>query len=303
MKKPGLIVILVLMLGSGALVTLGKMDQKTDLSAVLEMWGDALRDGDQVTLQATRVSDAREMRFGHELGQRMPPDDPTWTPYVNTVGQSLVPNVRRQAIRYQFHVIDNPDVNAFAIPGGHIFVFTGLLRFLASEAELATILGHEISHVDQRHCIEKFQYELAARRVGLDGIGQIAEIVRLPITIAYQKNQEIEADAQGARLSIQAGYDPSVAPVLFSRMQAAFGGPATARAATPQGELAGTLVRGLADYFHSHPSSQERSERLAELITNNRRSLAGKTVYVGVSNYQERMPRTQREDPGERRVY
>ena len=149
---------------------------------------------------------------------RLPSDDPTWTPYVNAVGQSLVPYVRRTGISYQFHVIDSAEVNAFAVPGGQVFVFTGMLRFLKSEAELAAILGHEISHVDLRHCIEKYQYELAARRVGLDGIGQLADRARLPITIAYQKNEEIEADAQGARLSIQAGYDPSVAPVLFSRI-------------------------------------------------------------------------------------
>ena len=130
MKKPGFIIVLALLLGGGALVTLGKMDQKTDLSAVLEMWGDALRDTDRVTLEATRVSDAKEMRFGNELRQRLPADDPTWTPYVNAVGQTLVPNVRRQGITYQFHAIDSPEVNAFAIPGGHVFIFTGLLRFM-----------------------------------------------------------------------------------------------------------------------------------------------------------------------------
>jgi predicted Zn-dependent protease len=183
-----------------------------------------------------------------------------------------------------------------------VFIFTGLLRFLASEAELATILGHEVAHIDQRHCIERYQYELAARKIQLDGIGQLADHARLPIAIAYQKNQEIEADGQGARMSIQAGYDPSVAPVLFSRMQTAFGGPPRTRAATPQGELLGTLLRGLGDYFQSHPSSQERSERLGELVTRNRRMLAGRSVYVGVSNYQQRVPRTRVDDPNEHRT-
>jgi predicted Zn-dependent protease len=303
MKRPGLIVILVLLAGGGALVTLGKMDQKTDLSAVLEMWGDALRDTDEVTLQATRVSTRKEVLFGQEMRLRLPPDDPTWTPYVDAVGQTLVPHVRRTGISYHFHAIDSFEVNAFALPGGEVFIFTGMLRFLNSEAELAAILGHEISHVDLRHCIEKYQYELAARKVGLDGIGQLADRARLPVTIAYRKNEEIEADAQGARLSVQAGYDPGVAPVLFSRMQAAFEGPPPDRAATPQGELLGTLARGLIDYFHSHPSSRDRMVRLDDLIVNNRGSLKGKTVYVGVSNYRQRIPRTQQDDPSERRVF
>jgi hypothetical protein len=86
-------------------------------------------------------------------------------------------------------------------------------------------------------------------------------------------------------------------------MQAAFEGPPPDRAATPQGELLRTLARGLIDYFHSHPSSRDRMARLDDLIASNRRSLQGKTVYVGVSNYQQRVPRTQRDDPNEHRVF
>ena len=299
MKKPGLILILLLLAGGGALVTLGKMDQKTDLSAVLELWGDALRDTDKLTLEATRVSVRREMQFGNEVRALLPPDDPVWTPYVNAVGQALAPNVRRHDIVYQFHAIDQPQLNAFAVPGGHIFVFTGMLQFLKSEAELAAILGHEISHVDQRHCIAKYQYELAARKVGLEGIGRLADRARLPITIAYSKNEELEADAQGARLSIQAGYDPAVMPVLFSRMRTALGEVAPDRPRTPQDELAGTLWRGLQDYFRSHPSSQERMARLDDLIAANRLLLKGRRFYVGVSNYQQKISRKQHEDPQE----
>jgi len=303
MKKPGLIVMLLLLAGGGALVSLGKMDQKTDLSAILELWGDALRDGDRLTLEATRVSDPREMRFGAEMRAQLPPDDPVWTPYVNAVGQTLAPNVRRHGIAYQFHAIDQPQLNAFAVPGGHIFIFTGMLQFLNSEAELAAILGHEISHVDQRHCIARYQYELAARKVSLDAIGQLADRARLPIIIGYSKNEELEADAQGARMSIQSGYDPTVLPVLFGRMQKALGETAPARARTPQGELAGTLAHGLMDYFRSHPKSQERMARLDDLIAVNHSHLKGKTYYVGVSNYQRKIARVQQEFAGEGRSF
>ena len=99
-----------------------------------------------------------------------------------------------------------------------------MLQFLKSEAELAAILGHEISHVDQRHCIEKYQYELAARKVGLDGIGQIADGRGCPLSSAIRRMKR-SGRVQGARMSIQAGYDPSVAPVLFSRMQDGLRGP------------------------------------------------------------------------------
>lgn len=299
MKKPALIVVLILLIGGGALVTLGKVDQKTDLSAVMEVWGDVLRDADQTALKATRVSDEKEMWFGRQIREHLPPDDAELTPYVDAVGRTLLPYVRRPGIHYQFHVIDGGEINAFAIPGGHVFVFTGMMNFLKSEAELAVILGHEISHVDLRHAIERYQYELAARKIGLDGVGQIADIAHLPIRIGYQKYQELEADQQGTRLSIQAGYDPTVAPVLFSRMQQ----PVQYRFTTPQREVAGTLANAVADYFRSHPQSGERTARLDELITRNRGYLKGKTLYVGVTNFQQRVPRTLREFPNEARAF
>jgi predicted Zn-dependent protease len=303
MKKAGLIGILVLLVGGGVLVTLGVMDPKTDLSSVLEMWGDELRDADQATLQVTRVSDAKEIQFGQEIRGHLPPDDPTWTPYVDAVGQSLVANVRRPGIRYQFHALASPQINAFAIPGGHVFVFTGMLSFLKSEAELAAILGHEISHVDLRHCIGRYQYELAARKIGLEGIGQVADLARLPITIGYQKNEELEADAQGLRLSIQAGYDPTAAAAVFSRMQAAFEGQSPGRAQTPEEELAKTLSSAMIDYFRSHPSSQARVQRLNELVASNQNRLRGKTVYVGVANYLQRTTMQQQHIAREERTF
>jgi predicted Zn-dependent protease len=243
------------------------------------------------------------MSFGRQIRQHLPPDDPTFTPYVNAVGQALIPHVRRQGIHYHFHVIDSPEINAFAIPGGHVFVYTGLLQFLKSEAELAAIMGHEVSHVDLRHCIARYQYELAARKVGLDGIGQIADLARFPITIGYGKNQELEADAEGLRLSIQAGYDPNAAAALFTRMQSAFGPPQAGRAATPEAELAGTLTGALADYFHSHPNSPYRAQKLYEQVEANRSRLAGKRVYVGVRNYQQKVARSQQAFPGEERTF
>jgi predicted Zn-dependent protease len=303
MKKAGWIGILVLLVGGGVLVTLGEMDSKTSLSSVLEMWGDELRDADQATLQVTRVSDAKEIQFGQEIRGHLSPDDPAWTPYVDAVGQSLVANVRRPGIRYQFHVIDSPQINAFAIPGGQVFVFTGMLSFLKSEAELAAILGHEISHVDLRHCIARYQYELAARKIGLERVGQAADLARLPITIGYQKNEELEADAQGLRLNIQAGYDPRAAAAVFSRMQAAFEGQGPGRAPTPEAELTQTMTGALMDYFRSHPSSQARVQRLNELVASNQNRLRGKTVYVGVTNYLQRTTKQQQHIPREVRTF
>jgi predicted Zn-dependent protease len=302
LRQRGLILTLSLLVAGGALVSLGTMDPHTDLGAVAEVWGDVLRDADQATLRVTRVSDEAEMRFGQELrGRLLLQEDPVWTPYVAAVGAALMPYVRRHGIRYEFHAIAGPEINAFALPGGQIYIFTGMLGFLQSESELATVLGHEISHVDLRHCIERYQYELAARKIGLGQIGQVAQLALLPYKIGYLKYQEIEADEQGARLSAEAGYDPSVAPVVFSRMHKALGEPDWQRAQTPAGEVAGAVRTQLAAYVRSHPASDERSVRLNELLVRNRGWLRGREVYEGLANYQQRTARSQQEFPGERR--
>ena len=201
----GVAVVLALLVAGGTAAALGEVDEGVDFSAALETWGDVLRDADQLGLKLTRVSDAEEMVLGEALV------DP-WRPavaahpteeYVAAVGQALVRRVRRPGVRYVFHVVDSPAVNAFALPGGQVFVTTGMLGFLESEAELAAVLGHEIAHVDLRHCVERFQYELALARVGLRDVGRYAEVFRRLAASGYSKYHELEADAQGLRWAIR----------------------------------------------------------------------------------------------------
>jgi predicted Zn-dependent protease len=303
MRKLSLILMLVLLAGCGGLVMLGNVDAKTDLSAVLEVWGDLLRDADEVTLTATRVSAEREMAFGQEVSRHLPAGDAAESAYAADVAALLTPHVRREKIRYQFHVVPGSEINAFALPGGQIYVFSGLLQFLQSEAELAAVLGHEIAHVDQRHAIARYQYELASRRVGLEGAGKLADLARLPLTIGYQKNEEIEADAEGFRLAVEAGYDPDAGPALFRRMRAAMDPAPAAHTQTPQEELARTMAGGLTGYFRSHPTSEERVRRLDELIQSNGSRLAGKSFYAGKSNLQNRIAWSKQAYPGEKRSH
>ena len=242
------------------------------------------------------------MHVGRELASRVIgwwQEDPTWGPYVSTVGHTLLPYIHRKGIRYEFHVVESRQINAFALPGGQIFVMTGMLEFLRSEAELAAILGHEISHVDLRHCIERFQYELALKKVGARDLGALAEIARRLLTVGYNKYQELEADAHGVRLSIQAGYDPQEGAVVFNRLRERAREQPAQRARTPVGEI----TQAMESYFRSHPTSDERARRLDRLIVRNHQRLAGRTFYVGLENYRLRIPRTQQEFPGETRRF
>lgn len=295
---------LILILG-GAAAMRGDSSHEINFSSVLELWGDVLRDSDQFGLKLTRVSEQEEMQLGRELSniaRTWGREAPALAQYVSTVGQTLQPHVKRKDIQYEFHVVEaNHIINAFALPGGQIFVTTGMLNFLRSEAELVAILGHEISHVDLRHCIEHYQLELAFKKVGAKAIGQLAEVARRLVASEYNKYQELEADAQGIRLSIEAGYDPGAGPVVMERMKQHFGERTPSKSKTPIGEVTLAVGDALLSYFRSHPPSAERERRLKSVIAGNWERLSGQSVYTGAENYRQKIPRTQQEFPGERR--
>lgn len=301
--RAGFPIILVLLVAGGVLASLGERNPDVSLSSVREIWADVLRDADQVGLKVTRVTGEEEMRLGAEMhgATSWGREDAEAARYVTAVAARLTPHVRRTNIRYTFHVLDSPQVNAFALPGGHIYVLRGMLDFLQNESELAAILGHEITHVDLRHCIEHYQYELAMKKLGARDVGALVNIAHALAAMGYTRYQELEADAQGERLAIQAGYDPEAAPKLFHRMQVHFGEMAQAPAETPIGEVAQSIGAAIGDYFRTHPPSATRERRLNEMVRTNARRLNGQEVYVGARNYRERRTRAEIEYPEERR--
>lgn len=154
------------------------------------------------------------------------------------------------------------------------------------------VLGHEMSHLDLRHCIEQYQYELALRKMGAGDAAGIAELAHLLLAIGYSQDQELEADVAGQRLAVEAGYDPDAAATVFRRLQQKLGEPAPAPALTPAGEVSQAIDRTLGSYFQTHPSSAERARQLSITAARDRRQLAGKIVYAGFRNYREKLPRT-----------
>lgn len=302
MPRTRLFVVLTLLIAGAALATRGTPDPVVSLESLTELWSDTLRDTDQIGMKVTRVSDAEEMRIGAELARGVAdfgPEDPVAQKYVDAVGQIVAQHVNRHGIHYQFHVVNSAAINAFALPGGQIFVTSGMLTFIQSEAELAAILGHEISHVDLRHCIERYQYEAKLRKVGMLGVGQIVEIAHHLATFSFAQYQESDADAQGERMSIESGYDPTAAAALFRRMQAHLGERSQTPAATPTGEMTQSIGDALASFFRTHPRSEERARDLDTIVARQRSNLRGMAFYVGRRNLAERVPRSTREYPGD----
>src|SRR5687768_5775360 len=179
----------------------------------------------------TLMSEADEMRKGREAAAEVSKaygvyNFPTLQNYVNEVGQKLAKESHRPELDYHFTVVDSPQVNAFALPGGYIYVTRGILAYLNSEAELAAVLGHEIGHVTARHSVQQYSAatvaNVAATVGGLvAGIfmpqmgGQVAQGVQSLLGITgsallsgYGRSHELEADRLGAEYLARSGYDP-----------------------------------------------------------------------------------------------
>lgn len=258
-----------LMAAGMGVTALAPMDRAATLSAIAEAWMDVWQDAGQSAGRVMRISTSREIEIGEamgrriEAGQRMPAE---LNAYVSAVGQRLVKHVRRQDLRWRFRVIDAPVVNAFALPGGSVYVYKGLLDELRDESQLAALLGHEMAHADLYHCADRFQP------------GGLA-------AIAYSQNQERDADALGFELAVKAGYDAGGAARLMVLLDTLSGSPEVLRQRSPLGEIVGAAGDALGDYFHSHPRSAERASRLRAL-----RDAAPKGGCVGEENLRQRTP-------------
>ncbi len=305
MNRRTAIAVAALLIAGGALASMGKQDRTVDLSSAREIWADFLRDADQIGLVATRMPSGEEVRLGAQLAagvSEWAAQDPNDTSYVSAVGQSLAPQLRRKDIPYEFHVIESPSINAFALPGGQIYVLRGMMDFLETEAELAAILGHEMSHVDLRHCVERYQYQHALKRAGVGGAGHLLDMARLLIAMGYGQYQELEADAEGNRIAIEAGYDPDAAETVFNRLAQTMGEARRPPASTPAGEIADSMEEALRDYFRTHPRTPERVARMHSMTTSHQ-ELRGRQFFVGRTNYRNRTTRAASAPEAEFRTY
>lgn len=150
--------------------------------------------------------------------------------YVNLVGSAVALTCDRPNIPYHFAVLDDPSLNAFATPGGYVFVTQGLLRHIQNEAELAAVLGHEIGHITAKHILEIIQRSKKIEgitKVGLAFYDKNPESFQRLVDTATKKlldegldqEKELEADRLGAIFASRAGYDPTAYLSLLDRLR------------------------------------------------------------------------------------
>ena len=149
--------------------------------------------------------------------------------YVQQVGERVARHSHRGQLDYHFTVIDSPDINAFALPGGYIYIHRGLMAYLGSEAELAAVLGHEVGHVTARHGVRQQSQSTAWGVLGQavamgTGVGAAADVTGVlgnAVVRGYGRDMELEADGLGAEYLARGGYDPQAMICLLYTSDAA----------------------------------------------------------------------------------
>ncbi len=185
--------------------------------------------------QLRLVSDAQMAEMGSAsfatLKQQTPPArDARTSRYVDCVAEAITRTVAPEQ-RWEVQVFEDQEVNAFALPGGKIGVYTGLLRVAANQHQLAAVIGHEIAHVLAGHSAARVSNELAAQ-LGVSVLGTTTGIspqliglgANLLLLLPYSRADETEADVLGLQYMARAGFDPREAPRLWVRMSEAGGG-------------------------------------------------------------------------------
>lgn len=169
------------------------------------------------------MSETEEVRTGQKGDEEVRKeygvyDNPTLQRYVNEIGQRLAQKSHRGDLEYHFTVVDSPEINAFALPGGYIYITRGIMAYLNSEAELAAVLGHEIGHVTARHSVQQYSASMAAN-IGVvlgsilvpelrGGAQDLLNLLGKALLSGYGRDHELEADRLGAEYLARAGYDP-----------------------------------------------------------------------------------------------
>lgn len=193
-------------------------------------------------------------------------DDAKLQAYVQRVGERLAQKSHRPGLRYTFTVLDSDEVNAFALPGGYVYITRGILAYLNSEAELAAVLGHEIGHVTARHSVRQYTAAMAANlgveiaKVFVPELGnqlgqELLNAIGGALLSGYGRDHELEADRLGAEYLARGGFDPDalIGVIGVLKNQEEF--------EKKRAEVEGREARVYHGVFASHPSADQRLQQ------------------------------------------
>jgi predicted Zn-dependent protease len=211
--------------------------------------------------QLSFISEEREIAMGQENDAEIRKemgsyDDRALQEYVTTVGLKLAMNSERPNLPWHFTVVDTPAINAFALPGGYIYITRGILAYLDDESQMAGVLGHEIGHVTARHSVNQ-QSKSTLAQIGIIGgaifapggaqAAQAASTGFGLLFLKYGRDDEAQADQLGVRYTARAGWDPAGIP----RMLTTLGRVEEA-----------SDSKGVPNWLATHPPADDRVQRV-----------------------------------------
>lgn len=216
------------------------------------------------TAQENQIGGSEQQKVEKQFGVY---NDARLTSYVNGLCNRLQQGLERQDVTYKCTVLDSPVVNAFALPGGYININRGLIAYANSEAELASVIAHEMGHVTARHIAERYSTgtltqlggAVASAALGSQAASQLIGVGANLYLSSYSRSQETEADDLGIRYLSRAGYDPQAMAGFLGNLQRE-----TALSAAEQGEE----YKEMRNFMATHPLTSDRVARATQTAAN-----------------------------------
>jgi len=237
--------------------------------------------------QLILIGEGSEIRMGREADGEITAslgtyDDPDLQAYITDLGNRLAAMSERPNLPWSFKVVDDPTVNAFALPGGFIYITRGIMAHFNSEAQLASVVGHEIGHVTGRHSVEQLS------RAQLAQVGLVAGVLFVPeqfqgalgvagvglqlMFLKFGRDDERQADDLGLRYMDRAGYDPREMPGVFTMLGRVSAGAGGGR---------------VPEWLSTHPNPENREQRIEQAIAAMGTEFTGREV--GRASYLDRL--------------
>ena len=229
------------------------------LAPAFQLFGHVTKGMSAALTQVMPVDSLDEKEYGEAIRLRCDslnnPNDTDYL-YVNEVMEKIK-RFAKKPFQYRVYMNESGSPNAFALPGGVIFVTRGLMTTLGSESELVSILAHEMAHIELSHCLDTVRFELVAKKIGSESLGKLADFtMALLLRHSFSKTQEDDADVYAFTLLKKSTYDPAAEGKAFE----AFIEYCEKNIPVKESKKA-HIIR---DYFMSHPPLQLRAEKFTE---------------------------------------
>lgn len=239
--------------------------------------------------QVSLMSESQEVAMGQQMDPEVRRemgvyDDAALQRYVESVGSRLARLSERPELPWHFTVVDAPAVNAFALPGGYIYITRGILPFLNDEAQLAGVLGHEIGHVTARHSAQQYTKATGAT-IGLtllsifvpqaQAVQGLTEQALGVLFLKYGRDDELQADRLGVRYTAAANWNPAGVAGMLTSLQRL--------------DQASGSRKGVPNWLSTHPAPADRVQKIEPVIQQARAAMAGAPMETDRAAFLERL--------------